>query len=509
MKTYLLTYLCSAVLTLMITPLIISLARAFRLYDTPDARKVHASAIPRIGGIAIFASTIALVISVLFLDNHIGETFRSIQKSYITLLIAAALVFVVGLIDDLYGVRAYHKLIAQITAAMILCLVGIRIESVNFANFFTIDFGWLSFPITICWIIAITNAINLIDGLDGLAAGISAIACGVLAIFAINNEQHVMAILMLSLFGSLSGFLFFNFNPARIFMGDSGSMFLGFIIASSSVMCTMKSGTLIAITMPALALGLPIVDMIVCVIRRYIGRWGIMSADRGHLHHRMLDMGLRHRHIVIGMYLITALTAGFGLFMMVTYTAGTIIIFFSITILLAVLFHAVGAVRPREFIAKIKTNLKISRQAKAQVNIFQNTFLMFNKAASFRELWQAISNACEKMEFSELALSLTDRNSHLHTFRWISVDQNKNRRETVHVKLHIEEHRLGMPVDIDAKIPANDSLESIGRRMMLLGRLIDEYGEINLLGKINIRIPSTIKPIRKNKPSEQLVVSQY
>ncbi|MCX5638643.1 MAG: MraY family glycosyltransferase, partial [Planctomycetota bacterium] len=298
MKTYLFTYLCSTLLALVITPIAICIAHAFGIYDKPDVRKVHVSAVPRIGGVAIFLSATILTITALFLDNSIGEAFRRVQTQVATLLAAGTFIFLVGLIDDLRGMRVRYKLLAQVCAAVAVCIAGIRIDLLNIANLFTLHFGWLSYVITIFWIVSITNAVNLIDGLDGLAAGISAVVCIVIAIFAFEIGRPLMVVLMLALLGSLCGFLFFNFNPARIFMGDCGSMFLGFVLASSSVLCATKSRTIIALALPTLALGLPIFDTIFTMLRRYLNRWGIMSPDRGHLHHILLDMGLRHHHVV-------------------------------------------------------------------------------------------------------------------------------------------------------------------------------------------------------------------
>lgn len=257
-------------MALLITPIVIYVARILKIYDSSDIRKVHTSAIPRIGGVAIFLSATVLLIAVLFLDNSIGKAFRSIQVQVVTLLASGTFIFLTGLVDDLRGIRARHKLLAQVAAGVALCLVGVRIDSLNVANLFTFHLSWLSFPVTVFWIVAITNALNLIDGLDGLAAGISAITCAVIAIFSFSSGQPLMVVLMLALLGSISGFLFFNFNPARIFMGDCGSMFLGFVIASSGVMCATKSRTIIALALPTLALGLPIFDTIFTILRRYL-----------------------------------------------------------------------------------------------------------------------------------------------------------------------------------------------------------------------------------------------
>ena len=320
------------------TPLTIWFARKYNIMDRVSARKVHSMPTPRIGGVVIFLSTVILTTVVLILNNKIGQEFRSIQKQILALLAAGSFIFLIGLADDLTSLRARHKFIAQILAALALCMAGVRIESINAANLFTLNFGLFSYPITIFWIVAITNAVNLIDGLDGLAAGICAIACGSIAVLAFSSGNVIMVVLMLAILGSLTGFLFFNFNPARIFMGDCGSMFLGFILASGSVICAAKSNTMVSLALPALAFGLPIFDTVFSMLRRYLARWPIMSPDRGHLHHRLLDLGLLHRDAVIVMYGITAAATGAGLFMMVTRGGGTIAVFFCVLLLLILVF---------------------------------------------------------------------------------------------------------------------------------------------------------------------------
>jgi UDP-GlcNAc:undecaprenyl-phosphate GlcNAc-1-phosphate transferase len=487
MKTFILTYLCSCILAVVITPIVIAVGRKLRIYDSPTARKVHTGQIPRIGGVAIFLSSTLLVMTVLFLDNAIGDIFRGIQTQIIALLCAATFIFLVGFVDDVRGgVRVRYKLMAQIAAAEVMCLAGARIESLNFANLFTLQFGLVSFPLTILWIIGITNAVNLIDGLDGLAAGICAIACTVIAVFALVRGELVLVVMMLALMGSLSGFLFFNFNPARVFMGDCGSMFLGFMLSSTSVICAMKSGTIVALALPAVVLGLPIFDTALSMLRRYLNRWAITSPDRNHLHHRLLDMGLRHRHVVIIMYAITALAAGLGMFMMVTRGGSTIVIFFCVILLLLLAFRAVGAIRLRETIAKIKYNKAISKEAAEDTRLFQEIHLAFRQTVSFRQWWQTVSDAAKKEELSELCLTVTGRNGHKHKFTWQSNNHEKDQDEVVTVKLPISSHRFELPMEIEAKIPVNGLLESTGRRIMLFGRLIDEYSSTTPLNKAEV-----------------------
>ncbi len=486
MKTYLAVYFGALLLAVIITPVIIYIANLLKIYDNPDIRKVHAQAVPRIGGAAIFLSSVALVITTLFLDNKIGQAFRSVQLQITSLLATSAFIFLVGLLDDLYGIRARHKLMAQVIAAAVLCLAGIKIDSLNFANLFTLRFGWFAFPITIFWIVAITNAVNLIDGLDGLAAGISAVACAVIAIFAIDRGQILMAVLMLALLGGLSGFLFFNFNPARIFMGDCGSMFLGFVLAAASVRCTIKSGTIVGLALPTLALGLPIFDTFFSILRRYLSRRGIMSPDRSHLHHKLLDMGLRHRHAVIIMYALTISAAGLGMFMMLTQGVGAIAIFLSVLLLLALVFRAFGAVRLRETIATWKRKHVVSHQVKHEMEEFETIELYFHQAKVFDQWWYAVCFAADKMGFIKGRLPIVNRDGTERILSWHKspVDSDVDSLDIVTMSLPVRDRRASSPLKLDVEVHTNGSVESVGRRLALFGRLIEDYGIVHLPGKI-------------------------
>jgi len=475
MKTYLCTYFCSALLALIVTPIIVWIAHRLKVTDFINPRKIHTKSIPRIGGVAVFISSTALIITVLLLDNSIGQAFRSMRAQVVTLLAAGLFIFLVGLVDDMRPISAWYKLFAQIAAAAALPLAGVKIESINVANLFTINFGWLSLPITVFWITGVINAVNLIDGLDGLAAGISAVTCAIIAVFALSINQPLMVIFMLALLGSLSGFLFFNFNPARIFLGDCGSMFLGFLLGSASVMCAFKSGTIVALALPALALGLPIFDTAFSVLRRYLGRWGIMSPDRSHLHHRLLDMGLRHRHVVIIMYGITLLAAGMGMFMIITRGGGTIAIFFCVILLLILFFRLAGVVQVRDIIAKLKYKRALSKDASEDFHIFEELHLQIPQAASFRKWWQMVSDAAQREGLSELCLTATANGGRRHQFIWRAENSEKPPGERITVRLPISSTRFGLSMEIEAKWPVNGLLEPAGRRIMLFGRLLDEY----------------------------------
>lgn len=482
-KTYIAIYLASTVSAIMTTAIVINVAKRLHIVDIPGARKIHSKPIPRIGGVAIFVSMIAIVVPVLFLPNVVGETFRLIQSKIIILLGAAGFMFLVGLVDDIRGLRVRTRLFCQLAAALIVCSAGIRIESIPLTASLTLELGWFSWPFTLLWIVGITNAINLSDGLDGLAAGISAIACGVIAVLAIYNGDVVMAILMLALLGSLTGFLLFNFEPAKIFMGDSGSLFLGFTIASASVLSATKTETIVGLALPVLALGIPIFDTLFSMLRRFLERRSLFAPDRSHFHHRLLALGLRQRHVVITAYTITLLAAGLGMFMLLTRNTETVVVFISVLFLLVVTFRVAGSVGLRETIAGLKQNYRISNQKKREKENFEDIELHFRQAEKFDEWWQAVRFAADKMDFVQSSLSLTNRDGTKRTLVWEKGNGNIPANEIVSMIVPIRDRRADSSLKIEIKVHANGSLESAGRRIALFTRLMDEHDVAGLSKK--------------------------
>lgn len=484
MKTYLSVYFGSAFLALVFTPVAIWLARRLNITDVPGARHMHTKPISHIGGVAIFLSMMPLTVCVLFLSNVIGDAFRNILLKVIVLLSAATFMFFVGLIDDIKtnGLRARFKFLAQLVAAVAVCAVGIRIRSVAFADWLTLDFGLFSWPLTALWIIGITNAVNLSDGLDGLAAGISAVACGVIAVFAVYSNQVVMAVLMLAMLGSLTGFLFFNFNPAKIFMGDCGSTFLGFIIASSSVLCHAKSSALVGLALPFVALGVPIFDTLFSMLRRFLERRSIFAPDRSHFHHKLVDLGLNQRHVVVTIYAVTLLASGLGLFMMVTHNSSSMLVFLCILLLLLLIFRIVGSIRLRETIAGLQEKYTICSQIKEERENFEEAQLVFRQAATFNQWWQAVSNAAERMGFWTLSLPLTNRDGTRRTLTWRQDGKitRTDHEEILKINVPIRDRRSGPSLNLKAEVCKNGSLESAGRRVALFTRLIDEHNIVTL-----------------------------
>ncbi len=354
MKTYILTYLGSLVISLVLTPAVIALAVRYKLFDRTEPRKVHSGRIARIGGLAIFISMMCVIAAVYLLPNRIGENFRQLGTKVLALLGGGTLVFVTGLIDDIKSVKTRTKLLTQTAAAVLVCAFGIKIKVINVPDLFSVNFGIFSWPFTILWIVGVTNAVNLIDGLDGLAAGICAIACGTIAALAIYFGQTVLCIIMLALAGGISGFLFFNFNPAKIFMGDCGSLFLGFTIASATVMCTAKSQALVGFALPLLAMGIPIFDTLFIMLNRFGDKKPVYMPDTEHFHHRLLRLGLKQRQVTVLAYIVTLLATGSGVFLMAARSIRSIIMFISILVLIVLIFHVIGAVSVRQLMRALR-----------------------------------------------------------------------------------------------------------------------------------------------------------
>lgn len=277
--------------SIILTPLVIKFAFRIGAVDHPNYRKVHASVMPRIGGMAIFG---AFVIGYLLL--------RPSDEHAIGILVGAVIIIITGFLDDMLEITAKAKMFGQLAAAIVVVTWGgLQIEFINLPFFGPLDFGYLSIPITILWIVGITNAINLIDGLDGLAAGVSTIALISIAVMAmIMGEMFVVATAAI-LAASALGFLFYNFHPAKIFMGDTGALFLGFMISVLALL-GYKNVTMISLIIPIIILGVPISDTFFAIIRRVRMKQPISAPDKSHLHHCLLRAGFSHRQSVLIIY---------------------------------------------------------------------------------------------------------------------------------------------------------------------------------------------------------------
>ncbi|MBQ9487054.1 MAG: undecaprenyl/decaprenyl-phosphate alpha-N-acetylglucosaminyl 1-phosphate transferase [Selenomonadaceae bacterium] len=304
MPEYILAFLVAMAMALIVTPPVIRFALKTGAVDLPNERKVHKVPIPRIGGLGIYIAFMVALCFSIFVSNLDAVSLHEVAG----LTLGGTLIVALGLIDDYKNLPAKVKLMGQIFAAAVLVLgFDVRIDFITDPLGDYIYLEWIAIPATIFWLVGLTNTINLIDGLDGLAAGVAAIASITILLVAMKQNFFLVTILTAALAGASAGFLFYNSNPAKIFMGDTGSMFLGFMLAGTSVIGTVKSTATIALIVPILALGLPILDTTFAILRRYFGGKPIFQPDKGHLHHRLLKLGFTQRQAVLLMYIISAM----------------------------------------------------------------------------------------------------------------------------------------------------------------------------------------------------------
>ncbi|MEC4565671.1 MraY family glycosyltransferase [Paenibacillus sp. CMAA1739] len=300
---YIIGFIMALGLALLLTPLVKKFAVKVGAVDVPNARKVHTRIMPRLGGLGIF---LAFLLSLLAMLPFVPEGMLSSRDiNFIAaFLIGGTLITLIGALDDRFDLNAKLKFLAQIAVAcMVVFAFNIRVDFVNvpFQDAYSSLESWISIPLTIFWIVGVTNAINLIDGLDGLAAGVSGIAIGTIFVMSLLMGNYMVAMLCLVLLGSIIGFLFFNFHPAKIFMGDTGSLFLGFSLAMLS-MLGFKQIAIVSFITPLIIIGVPLSDTFFAIIRRKLQKKPIFSPDKGHLHHCLRELGFSHRQTVLIIY---------------------------------------------------------------------------------------------------------------------------------------------------------------------------------------------------------------
>ncbi len=297
---HILGFLIAFILALFIVPAVRRVCLKKGIVDIPNERKVHTNPIPRLGGVAIWLCTILTFMILVFVnwDYPFGNGLSGI-------LVGGSIMFLLGLVDDLYDLSPKFKLVVQIGAALIAFLLGVKIEVLFNPFGQQISLGIFSLPVTLIWLVGISNAMNFIDGVDGLAGGVSTICAVTLSVIAIYTHQPISAVMASILAGSMMGFLVYNFHPARIFMGDSGALFAGFALAGLSVTGVLKSLTA-TMLLPLLILAVPIIDISYSVLRRLLKGDNLMKADAEHIHHKLLKAGLSHNRTAAILYLVCA-----------------------------------------------------------------------------------------------------------------------------------------------------------------------------------------------------------
>jgi UDP-GlcNAc:undecaprenyl-phosphate GlcNAc-1-phosphate transferase len=405
--TVLVSFLMALALSLLLTPFVGRVARSRGLVDLPSGRKIHPRPIPRVGGIAIFLAYVLTCGSALLFQALQGQpTLAGLQIA--GLLGGGALIFGMGLLDDLRGLSPGLKFAVQACVGLVAYMCGIGIHSLQLPGFSVIQLGVLSVPVTIFWFVLVINAINLTDGLDGLAAGITVFSSIVLLILGMLRGGAFACVGLAALAGASLGFLRYNFNPATIFMGDCGSYFIGFILASLSILGSIKTQASVTILIPIIALGLPLMEAVWSGIRRFLTGQKLFRADKNHLHHRLLKLGYTQRKAVLVLY---GLTVTLGLLALLLVQANDRI---AGVVLVGIGLTAVVIIRRLGYIDYVTTEKFIgwARDFSAVLGVdgggrtFLGLQVALSESASLDELWQNLQASARHLKVDSVDLEL-------------------------------------------------------------------------------------------------------
>jgi UDP-GlcNAc:undecaprenyl-phosphate GlcNAc-1-phosphate transferase len=389
----------SFALSLILTPIFRDIFRSYGVVDQPDqGRKIHKYPIPRVGGMAIACAYVACFFLVPQFTHNRYESQLSLVWA---LLPAAGVIFATGVIDDLFGLKPWQKILGQLAGSGLAYWSGVRVlDVVGFSMQ-----NWWSLPITLLWLLTCTNAFNLVDGMDGLAAGVGMFATLTMFIAALMHGNMALALATIPLAGCLLGFLCYNFNPATIFLGDSGSLTIGFLLGCYGVIWTQKSATLLGMTAPLMALSIPLIDVGLAITRRMLRRQPIFSADRGHIHHRLLDRGLTPKRAVLVLYGLCSLVAIFSLLQSVSgndRVSGVIIVLFCAVAWVGIQYlgYAEFSVAGRMlFRGNFQKTLKLQLDLHALEK-------QLDSAQSVEECWAAVCEGSAKFGFQCLRMEI-------------------------------------------------------------------------------------------------------
>lgn len=400
------------ILALVSTPLAGKAALRLRLLDLPSNRKVHRRPIPRAGGIALYVSF--LLPFAACMAYMVGwARWPAASQSYAGFFLGATAAFALGLVDDARGLPPWLKVLGQCTIGMIAFASGFAISALELPVVGSVTLGWLALPVSILWYLLILNAINLIDGLDGLAAGVVFFSCTVLFVLCLLNDQYLAAVGFATAAGATLGFLRYNFNPASIFMGDSGSHFLGFTLASLSIIGSMKRSASVTILIPILAMGLPLMDVVWSAMRRFFFGQSVFHADSDHMHHRLLKLGYTHKRAVLFLYGVTATLGALSLFLVHSSNRQAALILAIVGISAIFLIRRLGYIdyltseKTLGWLRDVTSTFGFERRSRT----FLGIQVAISQSSTLDELWDNVVVAAEHLRLERIRLEIQSADS--------------------------------------------------------------------------------------------------
>ncbi len=389
--------------SLILTPAVRLLAVRCGLVDLPGARKVHVKAIPRIGGVAVFASYFGSCLLIALLCDHVLPGMPGVFSAIRSIAPATLLIFSIGLLDDIFTLKPWHKLAVQVLAACLVISAGVHVGE----SYFFFGHPWLARAASLAWLLLCTNAVNLIDGLDGLAAGIALLATMTTLIASLMSGNLELTIAAAPLAGALIGFLVFNSNPASIFLGDSGSLVLGFMLGCFSLLWSVKSATLLGMAAPLMAVSVPLIDTTLAVVRRFLRGQPIFSSDRSHVHHRLLTLGLTHRRAVLLLYSAGAIASVLSLSLLWARSHGEMLVLLAFVSLVLL-----GVEKLRYPELNAARNVLFKRGFRHEINAHlevQKLQESLDAARTAEDCWRAIQRNGRDFDFEVVGMHLAGR----------------------------------------------------------------------------------------------------
>ena len=434
MAALLFIFVAACLISLVLTSAVRQLALRFDLTDKPSARKMHSKKIPRIGGIALFCSFFLPFLFLLVFCWQSPAVQRLLADNNLHCFVTgAALIFLLGLLDDIRDLSFVFKIFGQLLVAVFVYSCGIRITAVTTPFGADFSIGFLSLPITVFWFLLVINAINLIDGLDGLAAGICLFVSLSMLFVCVVSGQLTAALAFAALAGSLIGFLRYNFYPASIFMGDSGSYFLGYCLAALSIGGTIKGQVATALLIPIIALGVPLMDTIWAPIRRFVNGQSMFQPDNKHIHHRLVKLGFTHRRAVLVLYVLTVALGVSSMLLVHTQNETSALIIFILGIGLVGLLRYLSDSNAFDIhnIASWARDLTDETGISIQRRLFLQHQRRIASASDSKMLWEAVCVSLETLEFDYAELHFIEQQAALATgrsrrrFTWTAAGKNK------------------------------------------------------------------------------------
>ena len=411
MTTALIIFCLSTVLSVIFTKSVMGIATRYGLVDYPDQhRKTHRQAVPRLGGVGVFvAASLSLGGVIAFLpDNLVVSVFRSMPRELWGLGLGGSAVFAMGLYDDLRSLRARWKLLVQAIAATIAFAAGYAIVEVKVPFGSTLELGVWSYPLTLFWFIGCMNAVNLIDGLDGLAAGVTMLVSITMLLVSLVLENVVCMVLSACMAGSVLGFLFYNFHPARIFLGDSGSMLLGFWVAAISIIGSRTAETAVSMVVPLVALGLPILDTSLVIARRWSEKLPLSAPDRRHIHHSLIAMGMSHKRAVLVLYLVCITFGAMALLVSFERSEVALVVLGSLAIIVFVCIRVLGGLRMEALVHRVSSNFRQGRDDAWTRAHFERITSDVESADNIDEAWVACAALFDILGLCHVELRISD-----------------------------------------------------------------------------------------------------